>query len=124
MQAQNVVPLVGQKPPRRLGDQHRAPVAGEKQDSILQVAENLIEILFQRGEDLFHIAHALADALDLVGDAAAMSCCGRLSSSRPPVRRLRSSSRAALADLLHRPQRQVAQQKATTGAVPSTSPSA
>jgi hypothetical protein len=87
--------LVGQKPPRRLGDQHRAPVAGEEQDSVLQVAENLIEVLLQSGEDLFHVAHALADALDLVGDAARHILAGASSSSPAVSSRRRSSSRAA-----------------------------
>ena len=51
--------------PRRFRHQHGAAVCGEQQDAVLQVAENLVEILFQRREDFLNIAHALADALDL-----------------------------------------------------------
>ena len=58
-----------QKAARGLRNQHGAPIAGKQQDAVLQVAENLVEIFLQRGEDLFHIAHALADHLDLGGDA-------------------------------------------------------
>ena len=84
-----------EKAPRRLRDQHRAPVAGEEQDAVLQIAENLVEILLQRGEDLFHIAHALADALDLGGNLGGRVLPGRGSSARWPFRRPRSSGRAA-----------------------------
>ena len=50
-------------------DQHGAPIAGKKQDSILQVAENPIEISLQSREDLFHITDTPADALNLGGNA-------------------------------------------------------
>ena len=41
---------------------------GEQQDAVLQVGHDRVEVLFQGGEDLFHVAHAPADALDLVRD--------------------------------------------------------
>jgi len=69
VQAQDGAALDGEKPSRGLGDQHRAPVSGEEQNSILQLEQNLIQILLQCGKNLFHIAHALADDLDLAGDA-------------------------------------------------------
>ena len=53
---------------RRFGDQHRPSIAGEQQDAVLEIAQNLVEIVLQRGEDLFHIAHALPDLLDLGGN--------------------------------------------------------
>ena len=68
LQTQNVVALDVEKAPRRLRHQHRAPVPGEQQNAVLQISENLVEIFLQRGEDLFHVAHALADLLDLGGD--------------------------------------------------------
>ena len=83
-----------EKAPRRLRDQHRAAVAGEEQNSVLQIAENLIEILLQRGEDLFHVAHALADRSILVETWAAVSCLGSAFGSLRQLRRPRSSSRA------------------------------
>ena len=53
-----------QKTLRRLRHQHRPPIAREQQDAVLQITEDLVEVFFQGGEDLFDIAHALADLLD------------------------------------------------------------
>ena len=106
-QAQDGALLDAQKAPRRLGDQHRPPVPGEEQNSVLQIAENLVQVLLQCGKNLFHIAHALADHLDLVGDARRRVLPrSRFSPRRPsrwsgPVVKL-------VADLFQRPQGQIA----------------
>ena len=96
MQAQNVVSLDLQKTPRRLRNQHRAPVPGEQQNAVLQIAQNLVEIVLQRGEYLFHIAHALPDLLDL-GRNPCRHVLFRLRTSHSPacVAWSVSSSRAA-----------------------------
>ena len=101
----------GEKPPRGLRDQHRAPAAGEEKYAILQVAENLVEIFLQRGEDLFHVAHALADLLDLGGDAFG---CVVLRSGSIGFRSFACGCGPVVelqADLFHRTQRQIAEQE-------------
>ena len=44
-QAQNGALFDAQEAPRRFGDQHRPPIPGEEQDSVLQVAEDLVQVL-------------------------------------------------------------------------------
>ncbi len=39
---------------------------GVKQDAVLQVGHDLVEVLLQGGEDLFHVAHTTSDAFDFV----------------------------------------------------------
>src|SRR5580698_11551656 len=73
MHAQNLVAVHVKEPARGLGDQHRASVAGEQQNAILEVAENLVEILLQRGKHLLNITHTLAKTLILCETLAAMS---------------------------------------------------
>ncbi len=51
-----------------VGDQGGAALRGEEQDAVLQVRHDRVEVLLEGGEDLLDIAHAAADALDLVGD--------------------------------------------------------
>ncbi len=113
--AQNAVAIDSEKSPRRFGDKHRAPVLGEQQDSVLQVAQNLVEIFPQRGVDLFHVFHAPADLFDLGGDERGhvllfrRLCPGRFSL----VRRAFGGGQAVelAADLRQRPEGQIAQQE-------------
>src|SRR5207237_5965916 len=57
----------------RLRDEHSATVGGKEQNAILEMAENLVKIVFERGEDLLDVAHALPDLLDFGGHS-----CGRV----------------------------------------------
>ena len=77
VKAENVLARNFKEAPRRLRHEDGAPIAGEEQDAILKVAENLVEIFSQRGEDLLHITHALADALDLCGNLGGRILPGR-----------------------------------------------
>ena len=107
MQPQDASLLDEQKPPRRLRNQHRPAIAGEQQDSILQIAQNLIQVLLQRGKDFFHVAHALAEALDFAGDADGRILPGSLFFlGRKFAGRTQKVELAA--DLFHRAQCQVA----------------
>ena len=65
LQTQNVIAFEVEKSLSRLRNQHRASVPGEQQNAVLQVSENLVEVFLQGRENLFHIAHALPDLLDL-----------------------------------------------------------
>ncbi len=111
MRAQDLVPAHLQKTPRRIGNQYRAPILSKQQDAILQIPQNLIEICLQRGEHLLHVAHALANPLDLVRHAHAqvlprllLHPLARAVGRWAPVVELH-------ADLFQRPKRQVAQQQ-------------
>src|ERR1700677_1610667 len=57
-----------QEAANRLRNEHRAAVGREEQDAVLKVAQNLVEVLLQGGEDLLDIAHARAKALNLSRD--------------------------------------------------------
>ena len=59
-----------------VGDQGGAAFGGEEQDAILQVRHDGVEVLLECGEDLLDIAHAAADALDLVRDLTDGVLCG------------------------------------------------
>jgi hypothetical protein len=59
----------GEEAPGGLRDEDGALVGGEEEDAVLKVAENLIEVFLEGGEDLLDIAHTLTDALDLAGDS-------------------------------------------------------
>ena len=64
--SQDVIAVHAEEPFDRVADQHGAVVAGEKENSVFQIGHDLVEVLFQRRENLFHVAHAAAEALDLV----------------------------------------------------------
>ena len=49
-------------------DQDCAGIVGVEQDAVLQVGHDLIKIFLEGREDFFHVAHAAADAFDLVRD--------------------------------------------------------
>ncbi len=110
MQAQNSGPFDLQKAPCGLRDEHRAAVPGKEKNAVLQIAQDLVEIVFQRREHLFDIAHALADLLDLGGDTGGGVLAGaylfllRILAGRSPVIELH-------ADLFKGAQGQIAEQK-------------
>ena len=81
VEAEDAVALDGEEAARRLGDQHGAAIAGEEQDAVLEVAEDLVEVFLESGEDLFNVAHALAEALDFAGDGGGGVLPGRLLAS-------------------------------------------
>ena len=66
--SQNLVPAEAKKAFDGVADQDGTGIAGEEQDSVFQIGHDLVEVLLQCGEDLLNIAHATAEALDLVGD--------------------------------------------------------
>ena len=113
--AQNAVALDAEEPARRFGDKHRTPVLSEQQNAVLQVAENLVEVFAQRGVDLFHVFHALADLLDLGGDERRHVLLFRgLFLGRFSLGRRSSGGGQAVelaADLRQRPEGQIAQQE-------------
>ncbi len=108
VEAENVFARKFEESPRRLGHQHRASVPGEEQNAVLQIAENLVEIFSQRGEDLFHITHALADPLNLGGNLRGRILPGARPSAA--LRRLAGRGQAVelAADPFHWLQREIA----------------
>jgi len=74
VEAEDCVSLDGEESAGGFRDKDSAAVSGEEQDAVLKISENLIEVLFQGGEDFFDIAHALTEALDFSGDGG----CGVL----------------------------------------------
>jgi len=52
----------------RAGDQDGSSIAGEKHDAVLQIGKDLVEILAESGEYFFHVADALAKALNFAGN--------------------------------------------------------
>ena len=66
--AQDLRAADAQKAFHRIADQHRTGIVGVEQDAVLQIGHDLVEVLFEGREDLFHVAHAPADAFDLVRD--------------------------------------------------------
>jgi hypothetical protein len=69
VEAENGSLLAGEKAPGSLGNKNGAVVGGEQKDAVLEVAENLIEVFLEGGEDFFDVAHAPAKALDLSRDS-------------------------------------------------------
>ena len=68
LRSQDLSAAQAKEPFDRIADQHGAGVAGEEQDAVFQIGHDLVEVFFQGGKDLLHVAHAAAKALDLVGD--------------------------------------------------------
>ena len=52
----------------RRADQHDARVAGEQHQAVLQFGHELIDVVFQRGKNLFAVAHLPAEIGDLQRD--------------------------------------------------------